>query len=458
MVTEKNMKVKKLDNGLRYLVTGDMCPKNRKTAIILYMNTGSIYENENERGVSHFIEHLYFNGTCSPNTNKTKIKNNQKMSMKKCRCNYFEIFKEIDNYGGEMNAYTDKDHTAFHMKIPNKYIADGLNLLSDIIQNTYITKDKIEKEKGIVIEELNTVKSDSEDFVQNKLFKMMFGNNTLGYDMIGGRKYILNYNIRTIKNYIKKFYRPDNAHIVVSTNMKQNKIDCYIKKYFSNFKPQTKNSLIKPQLQPIPKQLEPKIRFCDDHDSNCIITMGYVICGYNSLDKYPLRLLSYIIGEMYSSRLFINLRENNGLVYDVDSGAYFYKDYGVFLISCQMDCKNTNKVIKIILQVIKDITSYGVEIEELKSAKNKLIQDYLDKDDDVESSANEYGMQMVYNDYILPLSKITKQIKVIPKKSVEAMAHKYLDISNLNIIVSGKSNKKLIKDIIINFEEKTKLV
>ena len=107
---------------------------------------------------------------------------------------------------------------------------------------------------------------------------------------------------------------------------------------------------------------------------------------------------------------------------------------------------------------LQHIKNNGVTIDELKSAKNKLIQDYFDKDDDVESSANEYGMQMVYNDEIMTLTKITNIVEKILKKNVEGMSHKYLDISNLNIIVSGRSNQKLVKDMIISYEKKDELV
>jgi len=433
------MKVQSMKNGIKYLISNPICSLSDKTSIYFYINTGSIYEVGDELGISHFIEHLYFNGTCK--SSKSKID---------CKNSYTEIFREIDTYGGEMNAYTDKEHTLFHITIPNKFIKDGFELISDLIKNTKITDEKIEKEKKIVIEEENTIKVDSNDYVHNKLMKLVFGDNQLSLDMIGGRKYILNYTRKMVNKYINKFYYSNNSHISISTNISNNVIQKYIRQYFSDFR-KSKYSIKFPEQLPIKRQLVPRIKFYSDHDNNCIVSIGYLICGFNHEDKFALKILSNVIGEMYSSRLFTELRDKNGLVYDVESGSIFYDNNGVFIITCSMDCKNTNKTVKLILNELENIKNNGILTNEFNAAKNRLIQGYLNKKDNIDSLAEEYGLQLVYSDKVHNINNIVKHIKSINKKFVEGMAHKYLDITDMNMIISGKTDKKFIKNIVKDY-------
>ncbi len=371
--------------------------------------------------------------------------------------NYNDIFKEVDKLNGDLNAYTDKDHTAYHITLPNEHFKNGMNILFDIINNTKFRTNKIEKERNIVMEEFYMKNDEVEEELNNQLFGTVFEGHPLELKTIGGKKYIENYNLRSINKFFNKYYVSGNMYLIVVSNLSKNIISNNINNYMSNLKVKHTNEIVEvPKYTEIVERTKPVLRIIEKDSDNCEINFGFRIPGHHNLNKFSIYLLSQVLGELYSCRLFTELREKNSLVYNIESGTLLYVDYGIFVIHSQCDYKNSTTVITKILEEVEKLKNKKVTTEEINMAKNKLIYGIENKNQlGIFNLAELLTYKVLYYGKNIPTKEEDiDNINKVTKKDMLNTAKDIFNFNTMSCICSGNIDKKKINNLFKEYKNK----
>ena len=336
---------KKLKNGIP--VFFDKIKELQSVTIGIFIGTGAKHEKKDEYGVSHLLEHMMFKGT----TTRTAKK----------------LSEEIDDIGGNINAYTSKETTAYYIQLLSSRLDIGIDILGDMFLNSTFTDENLEKEKKVVIEEINMY----EDIPEEKVHDL---NST--YAIIGNQANIVLGSIESVENinrdklvrYFENRYIPQNMVVSLAGNMDIDKTIELLNNSIGNIKT---------------KQIEEKIEFDIEINSGdqvfkkeinqvhlCINTMGN---SFLDVDKYKYAIISNILAGNMSSRLFQKIREEKGLAYSVYSYMSSFKEGGLFTVYAGTTPKDYKEVMNIIFDEFEDIKKNGVTEKELERSKNQFL-------------------------------------------------------------------------------------
>lgn len=414
------------------------------TSIYLFCDFGSVHENDDIRGLAHFIEHMCFKGT-------KKIPQSKK------------LFKEFDNLGIEYNASTFKRYTYYNLKTNDETIHKSLYLLSDIVLNSVFKKKDCDREIKVVIEENIKDQDDKEYTLYDNIDKMIYNGTPFEnpIDSIEYHKKPLDYET-IFKNY-NLFYKQNNMVLSVVSNLSFTQIIKLIKKTFFILKTNGNNEEIhniKNKLF-IPPVLQNDIHFTINREPDINVSylaISFRICSQLSNEKYTLNLLKVILGGFFSSRLFQLLREDNGLTYSSTVDTEYYETAGDFTIKAITDpnklIKNGSKkgVIPLLVEMLNDLIKNGITETELILAKNYYKRNmYINLNNGKIAVYN--GIQMLVfgqDKNIVPYEKyFDTYFKSITKEQMHDVIKKYFIKSNMNI---GLIGNKLPSDIMIKKE------
>lgn len=381
-----------LDNGLTVLLER----KPLKSATIeVSVNVGSNNENKKIFGISHFIEHMLFEGTKNRTAN--------------------QLVNAIESKGGEINAATTHDRTFYYTKIPRKHFNTALNIISDIIQNPVFNKKIIEKERQVILSEVDLV-MDEPNFYQWFFFlKNLFKKHPARNPTYGTRKTVSKLNQNNLSKFYNEYYVPNNMIITIVGDIKDPIKK--IKKLFS-----FKNKKI-PKIKLI---IEPKQIKSDKKIEKRPINQSYIILGYKTpprvnKDTYALDIMRSVLGRGQSGKLFNEIRTKRGLGYSVGVEHQPGKNCGFFAIHVSTDKKNIPKVKSIILTEIKKLNN--LTSKELKEAKTFLEGEFILDSEDPQKLANQLSFWQTmknaneFNKYLSKMRKVTiKDIKRVLNK------------------------------------------
>ncbi len=395
------MKIQKktLPNGLRILFIS--LPDNPTVTVEVLVRAGSLDESVKDQGISHFLEHMCFKGT----TNRPTA---------------LHISRELESLGAQSNAYTSHNHTAYYAKGQASNASKLLDIIADIYLNSTFPGDEIEKEKGVIIEEMNMYKDQPDHQVDEEWSKIFFQQGSMSRPIIGTRESVLALTQKDFQRYHKKFYTPKNTVVVVSGSFDAVTIFSQIKKYFSKLP-----SVSEPKR---PKTFTPK-----DGGKHTVISkktdqahlvLGVKACDMFNTDKYATSVLSCILGGGMSSRLFQQLREQMGVAYYVYAQFSQGRDYGLFKIHAGVDKNRVKEVISVIQKEVENIIADGVTDEELYRAKEFMIGSMylgLESSDDFGSY---FGIKEIFGlERQLPKER-EKRIRAVTKDDVRKIAQK----------------------------------
>lgn len=413
----------KLQNGLKLILAP--LRETKAVTVLVLLPVGSRYEAKNINGVSHFIEHLMFKGT-------------------KKRPTSLDISKALDSVGAEYNAFTAKDHTGYYVKAAADKIELAFDILSDMIFNSVFSADEIEKERGVIIEEINMYQDNPMIYLGALFEEVVFSGSSLGWLISGPKKVIKDISRDQILDYKNKFYQPAKMIVAVSGNFNEKKVNELTKKYFGeNFGHQNSFSFIKTKI----KQAKPKVNLVYKNTEQVQIGLGFP--SYSIFDQkiMPLYLLAVILGGNMSSRLFTTVREKHGLAYYIKADFAAYQDTGAFLIQAGLDKKRVNQAIKLILAELKQIKNSGITAKELESAKEFLKGKLVLELEDSENVADWYGKQELLLNKILSPDQKLKKIMAVTAEQIQNVAKEIILEKKLNLILIGpfKNSKPFLK-------------
>lgn len=421
-----NYKKTVFKNGLR-LITAPM--KDTQTATVMVMvGVGSRYENDNERGISHFIEHMMFKGT-------------------KKRPNTQIIANELDAIGGEFNAFTGKTATAYYAKSDAKHLDITLGVISDMFLNSKLETKEIEKERGTIIQELNMYEDMPMRSVDDVFEGLLYGDQKLGREIIGTKETISSVARKDFVNYIKKFYVATDTVVCVAGKFDENKIIKKIEKIFSQMNQNTKPDFEKV----IEGQKNPQIKIKNKKTDQTHLFLGVRAYEEGHKDEYVLSLLSIILGGNMSSRIFINVRERQGLAYYVHTEVESYQEVGHLATSAGVEHKNLNKAVETILNEYSKIATKKVTPQELQKAKDFIKGKSVMGLESSNSVASFLIGQEIMREKILTPKEIFKKIDKVTADDILRVAKDIFKNEKLNLALIGPHKKSKELEGILKF-------
>ena len=406
-----------LDNGMR--IVAEKIEYVKSASIGIWVKVGSNNENDDTNGLSHFIEHMLFKGTKNRKAN--------------------EIAEDIDNLGGQINAFTSKECTCFYVKVLDENINEAVDILSDMFFNSLFEQEEIDKEISVVIEEIKMYEDSPEDVVHDKLTEIVFDNSPMAYNILGTEENLKTFNTQKVIDYMKKNYSPYNTVIAIAGNFEEQGFVNLIKEKFENWQNENilhtvADSEYKRKVVGINKDLE-QLHIC----------IGNKTIGRHDEFYYPLLVLNNIFGGTMSSRVFQEVREKKGLVYSIYSFASNYTNSGIFSIYAGMSYDQIEDALRTVFKEMTNMKNGNITMEEFKRAKQQIKGNYILGLESTSSRMSSIGRrELIYDEVVYP-EDIIKSINDVKYEDVLKMTEELFDIDKLSITYTGNLTK--YKDI-----------
>ncbi|HEX5370347.1 MAG TPA: pitrilysin family protein [Dehalococcoidia bacterium] len=398
-------------NGLR-LLTAPM-PHTRSVAVSIYVGAGSRYETEPEAGISHFIEHLCFKGTAKRPTAQ-------------------EISETIDGVGGILNAATDREYTVYYAKVARPHLAMAVDVLSDLVQSPLFDATELEKERKVVQEELASVSDSPGQQVDLMLDEMLWPDQPLGWDVGGTEASVGALSRDMVLDYTRRQYVPNNMVVAVAGNVEEDEVAALLESGLGSMaigEPQT-------WFPAHNGQSEPRCRLLFKRTEQTHLALGMHALPLNHPDRYALDLLSVLFGESMSSRLFMELRERQGLCYDVNSYVSHFLDAGSFGIYAAVDPTNGPRAVGALTGELRRLAD-GVPEEELNRARELAKGRLLLRMEDTRSVSGWLGGQEILTSEIKSPEDVVAKLDAVTPEDVSRVIETILRRETLNLAVVG---------------------
>ncbi|MDY6367455.1 MAG: pitrilysin family protein [Clostridia bacterium] len=382
---------KKFDNGLRLVVS--KIEGMTSVSFGVLVKTGSVNENEKNNGISHFIEHTVFKGT-------------DKRSA-------FDISDGIDRIGAQINAFTSKEITCYYTKSTTERFPESAEIISDIFFNARFDSVELEKEKGVIIEEINMSEDTPEDLCLDVLAESYFGKSGLGRPILGSAANVKSFTKKDVLAYMKDFYTADNVVISVAGAIEPKDAEKVVSEYFVN---KFKYSIaVKPviKMQNFSDNLFKTKKIEQSH-----IALAYKAIKVNDERKYAFSLANVVLGGGMSSRLFQKIREEMGLCYTVYSYPSAYEAEGVLDVYAGVNTDSRNKAFDEIIKLVKEFVKTGITESEFLRAKEQVKSSFILGRESTASQMLLYGKNLLFSGEVFDYKKEMEKVNAITLEDV----------------------------------------
>jgi predicted Zn-dependent peptidase len=403
--------ISKLDNGLTVLTvpggTGSM-------SAMLFVGAGSRYETREVAGTAHFLEHLFFKGT--PRRPTT-----------------LEIATEIDSLGCRFNAFTTEEYTAYFVKGAAEYADQTVDVIADLLKNALIPPDEVERERGVVLEEIKMYEDNPQAKVGELISRAIFGDAPLGWGVIGFPEVIRTVSRDQIVAYREHFYAPGRMTLVIAGNVTHDTTMRLAEQHFAELAPRPLDSAEPGKYAPVGAEWEGR----EIQQANICLAMPGPSHADPEPDVVAARMMSALLGGSMSSRLFISVRERQGLCYSVNSSLDMAKDIGAVVIYTGTDPGNASKAVASIIAEMEKLTDKGVEEGELEKARAMMKGRYvLDRED---SMAQGYlaAAELLYRGRVSDREEQFALFDAVTADDIGEAAQRYLRPDELRAALVG---------------------
>lgn len=405
---------KVFSNGLR-VITVPM-PSFESVTVLVMAGAGSRYENRKNSGISHFLEHMAFKGTDK-------------------RPTAMDISSLIDGMGGEFNAFTGKETTGYYIKSAKDKMETSIDVLSDMLMHSKFDPNEIEKEKGVIIEEINLYEDMPARKIGDIYEQLLYGNTPMGWDIAGDKDIIRSITRSDFLTYLGEFYSASNLTVVVAGGIDSDAAFALVEKYFNpmkQFQPKT--------FDPVHEaQDKPAVLVKQKQTEQIHIALGVRTIPISSPKRYPLSVLSAILGGGMSSRLFHEIREKRGLAYYVRTSSDEYADVGTLVSTAGIDPKRVTEAVQVMVDEYSKVAHGEMALtdEELKRSK-EFLKGHLVLDlEDSRSVSGFYAHQELLEDKIENPDEVLTQIDKVTKEDIESVGKEFFKEQTLNLAVIG---------------------
>jgi len=334
-----------LGNGLRVLLAP--MPQATSVTCMIMLAAGSRYETRDTNGIAHFSEHMFFKGTERRPTAR-------------------DIGTEVDGIGGEFNAFTGKEYTGYYVKCAADFRDTALDVLVDMLRNSKFAEDEIEREKGVIVEEMNMYYDTPRDFIGGVYEELLYGDQPLGWDIIGRKETIHEANRETFLDYTGRWYKPSRMVVGLGGNVGEDAIG-KIEELLGDL-PAVETG------EPEPARVETtnggRVKIHHKQSDQAHLCIGVPSYPLDHPDRYSLQLLATVLGTGMSSRLFTEVRERRGLAYYVFGINHSYTDAGSLYSQAGVDINRADEAVETIVHELRRIVEEPVGSAELEKSRN----------------------------------------------------------------------------------------
>ncbi|MGB2867183.1 MAG: pitrilysin family protein [Bacteroidota bacterium] len=406
-----------LPNGVR--VISEEIPHVRSVSVGIWVDTGSRDEIETNNGISHFVEHMVFKGT-----NKRSVR---------------EIAQSIESLGGYLNAFTGKEHTCFYARVLDEDTETAVDVLSDMAIHSTFPEKEIEKERGVVIEELKNAEDDPDDIIHDYFEKALFGLHALGFPVIGTEKNLRSFSRKELLDFRTDRYIPSKMVVAAAGHIGHDQLVELTKRYLDIDsrlpKPNGWGRTV-PRIQKSAKSVHEKPI---QQAHICLGTVGF---GIKSPHRYPLLVLNSLLGDGMSSRLFQNIREKYGFAYSVYSFANMMADTGTFGAYIGTDVNHVDQCVELIWKELEKLKVREVPAAELKRTKSQLKGGMMLNLESIPSRMIRLGSSELYFGELSSLDSIIRKIDAVTQEDLKEVAVGLFREETFSSIIFKPANHK----------------
>lgn len=403
-----NQQIVTLPNGLR-LATDEM--KDVETVSVgVFVNTGSRYETPEINGISHFLEHMAFKGTTKRNAK--------------------EIAEEFEGIGGRINAYTSKEKTVYYAKVLKQHAEFAVEFLADILQNSTFDKVELEKERGVILQEIAMTNDTPDDIIFDYFQETAYPAQALGRSILGPVKNIKKFSREDFTNYIGKQYNYKNMAVVAAGAIKEKDLEKWVKKYFTGFGSAKIKAPQAAKYSGGDFRKEKKLEQIN-------LVMGFKGLSYLDRDYYTSQILAMILGGGMSSRLFQEVREQRGLAYSIYAFNQAHHDSGIFGIYAGTTPEKANELISATCDQIKKICE-KISDKEMERVRTQFEASLLMAKESTSTRMQKLGSDILSLGKIQSDHEIMKKISAVKKSDVTKLAEKIFSGSKPTFAAIGK--------------------
>jgi len=398
------------------------------TTILILVEAGSEYETRKNNGVSHFLEHMCFKGT-------------------EKRLSSLDITSELDAVGAAYNAFTSNQYTGYYAKVQPKHFDEILDIISDIYLNPVFNQREIEKERGVIIEEINMYEDLPMRRVQEFFTNLLYGDQPAGWDIAGKKEIIRRINRNDFIEYQKNHYLGKSTTVVVTGNFNEKEAVKKIESAFSGIRTGKKVQ----KLKTVESQKSPRIFLKMKETDQAHLVVGVRAFDIFDKRKYAINLLADILGGGMSSRLFQKLREEMGAAYYVKSEADLLSDHGFLTASAGVDNNKVSEAIKAVVEEFERLVKEPVEKEELQRVKDRCVGGLIMGLETSDQLAGFYGGQEIITKKIVSPEETIKKIQAVKVEEISAVAKDIFKNNKLNLVIIGPFKEKPRFEQILKF-------
>lgn len=413
----KNFKKTTLNNGLR-LITIPQEDAPAATVFVL-VNVGSEFETKEINGISHFLEHMCFKGT-------------------KKRPKQIEIARELESMGAEYNAFTSQEITAYYAKVKKGSLNNAIDVVSDMYLNPLFREEEIEKERGVIIEEINMYEDIPQRRVGEIFMNLVYGDQPAGWSIAGEKEVIKRLRRSDFLKYRNFHYVPGKTVVAIAGGFDEEGVK---KQIISNFGKAKPGKVIK-KLKTKEKQTKPRelIRFKETDQT-------HVVIGFRAFDifdkrRFALEILADVLGGGISSRLFQKIRSDLGAAYYVRASSDLYSDHGVLDVSAGIQTEKVDRVIRAAMKEFKRIKDKKVSQKELKKSKEYVTGKMFLSLETSDSLAGFYGVRESLGQKFISHEDVAEGINKVTPDEVMGVARDILRNERLNLAAIGPAKNK----------------
>lgn len=407
-----------LPNQLRVMTK--TLPSTNAVTVLIFVGSGSRYESKANNGIAHFLEHMFFKGGL-------RYKNTK------------EVSGAIDAIGGDFNAFTGKEYVGYYVKASKDNLDVIVDVLSDMMMNAQFDSAEIDKERGVIMEELNMYQDTPMYQVGWDFEKLLYGDQPLGWDQIGTKELIRSVTRDDFKKYQEDLYTPENMVVVVTGNVEHSEM---VKKISEAF--------------PIPSGTKKYdclsvVEFVPESPVHMVVKkteQAHIVCGFEGYHHdHPLRnakkLLAIALGGNMSSRMFLNVREDKGLAYYISTSTDYFMDTGVISTRAGVDTARVPLAVEAIVREYKTVAKEGITEEELQKAKNYIKGKVVLRLEDTEEYAYFIAEQALLESKVKSVEEMFAEIDAVTLEEVNQVARELFVPEKIRLAIIGPELDKV---------------
>jgi predicted Zn-dependent peptidase len=399
-----------LDNGLTILT--ERMPQVRSISLGIWLKIGSRSETQEVNGVAHFIEHLLFKGT----THRTAE----------------EIARQVDSIGGHLDAFTAKETICYSTKVLDEHLPIAFDILSDLLINPKFDPEDMEKERGVILEEIKMVEDTPDDLVHEIFMQNFWKDQPLGRPILGTKQTVSRLHRDKVIDFFQEFYTPDDLVISAAGNLEHEAVVDLVKEKFGNVTTRGNGHV------EVSAHTHSRITIRNKKElEQAHICLGVPSYALSHEERYACYILNTILGGGMSSRLFQNIREKQGLVYAIFSGLNSYRDTGCLSIYAGTSLESAEKVVDLIIQEFRSLKRNSVDPEELRRAKDHLKGSLMLSLESTSSRMSNLARQELYFGKYFSLDEMISSIERVTPDEVQKLANIFFDTRHIALTALG---------------------